>query len=70
MPQPSLRTPNRTSPASAIRRANAALRMVLLENEVSDELVGCVAEGVTRVAETLDGLAGKQELFEMWQRMP
>jgi hypothetical protein len=52
--------------AKTLRRANAELRLLLLENEAHDELVGCVAEGVNRITRELDDLAGRQELFEMW----
>jgi hypothetical protein len=77
MPSADLKTsPSAASPAATasavaeLRRAARILRDVIVADQNEPALVCSVAEGLDRVTDQLDRLAGLQELFEWYSSMP
>lgn len=53
-----------------IRRVQEALRVLIREDQDKPEMAASVCEALSRIEEQVDQVAGLQELFEWYSRMP
>lgn len=66
-PQP-IPLPERAS--VKLRRVQESVRALIRADQDKPELATCVCEVMERIAEQLDKVAGLQEMFEWYSRMP
>ena len=57
-------------PSAALRRIRESLHEIVREDQEDTQLATSVGEGIHRVVQQIDKLAGLQELFEWWQDLP
>jgi len=57
-------------PSKKLRQIQKDLRAVVAEDQQSPELAASTCEALHRIEDQLDRVAGLQELFEWYLRMP